>query len=471
MWVLSWSPFLQPHPMLPGAVRGLSQSICCLWGWCSRSWHAASYAVLEGGGLLCRLEPVGIRTVPCRLGLPLHSEAWRLAALPPSFHSHSLIPPWKRGSLPSKGLNISCWFGAGTGCLHCLSPTQACGNCGVQPLLEPAAAPRGVGMSSAAGNVLCWCRGRARRAHCGVVLAVMPWAASCCGRPSTRSAAGHVRGGSCGWGPGLQVWGNPPLWCLLYPGCQVLSHCSRGKPGFWGQCGAGTLPRQAGEGLAGCRQSSTHGNLLLYKGWTFRGFLFFPCPKRLLDNGLSWVSVLQSCSCEWGPAWQRAAGSEIAPVNRSSHCSVFHPCSLLIPSQQRAARAEPSWCLQTVFTARIGWALTPACSPSWTEEQRVYLLISEPGIWHLRQQKPECVQTESIKDFDHKPPAVWLFSPPTFTIPYFEILDFSFQRPWVISVSLRGAGLAAVAAVLLAWTCFVFFLSLLDVRHEWSLDT
>lgn len=42
------------------------------------------------------------------------------------------------------------------------------------------------------------------------------------------------------------------------------------------------------------------------------------------------------------------------------------------------------------------------------------------------------------------------FSPPTLTIPNFEILDFSFKHPWVISVSLGEAGLVAVAIVLLA---------------------
>lgn len=79
-----------------------------------------------------------------------------------------------------------------------------------QPLLGPAAAPRGVGMSSAAGNVLCWCRGRAHRAHCGVVLAGMPWPASCRGRPRARCAAGGVRGGSCRWGTGAPGVGEPP---------------------------------------------------------------------------------------------------------------------------------------------------------------------------------------------------------------------------------------------------------------------
>lgn len=42
------------------------------------------------------------------------------------------------------------------------------------------------------------------------------------------------------------------------------------------------------------------------------------------------------------------------------------------------------------------------------------------------------------------------FSPPTLTIPNFEILDFSFQPPWVSSVSLGQAGLVAVAVTLLA---------------------
>lgn len=32
-----------------------------------------------------------------------------------------------------------------------------------------------------------------------------------------------------------------------------------------------------------------------------------------------------------------AAGSEITTVNGSSYCSVLHPCSLLIPSQQCGA--------------------------------------------------------------------------------------------------------------------------------------
>lgn len=63
---------------------------------------------------------------------------------------------------------------------------------------------------------------------------------------------------------------------------------------------------------------------------------------------------------------------------------------------------------------------------------------------------PRCIQTEAIKEFDRKPPAVCLFSPPSLTIPNFEILDFSFQFPWVFSVSVGEAGLVAVAVMLLA---------------------
>lgn len=133
-----------------------------------------------------------------------------------------------------------------------------------RPLLGPVAAPRGVGMSSAAGNVLCWCRGRAHRAHCGVVLARMPWAAACCGRPGARCAAAMRGARAAGGARGFQDRGSP----FVVPAVpRVLSRAgSRGEPGFWGQCGAGALPRQAGEGLAGCGQSGTHGNLLLYKG-------------------------------------------------------------------------------------------------------------------------------------------------------------------------------------------------------------
>lgn len=71
-------------------------------------------------------------------------------------------------------------------------------------------------------------------------------------------------------------------------------------------------------------------------------------------------------------------------------------------------------------------------------------------MWHLRQQKPRCVQTESIKEFDHKSPSILLFSPTTLTIANFEIIDFSFKPPWVISVSLGEAGLVAIAVILLA---------------------
>lgn len=50
------------------------------------------------------------------------------------------------------------------------------------------------------------------------------------------------------------------------------------------------------------------------------------------------------------------------------------------------------------------------------------------------------------------------FPLPTLTIPNFEILDFSFQPPWVFLVSLGEAGLVLVLC-----------LSLLDARLKWSL--
>lgn len=42
------------------------------------------------------------------------------------------------------------------------------------------------------------------------------------------------------------------------------------------------------------------------------------------------------------------------------------------------------------------------------------------------------------------------FSPATLTIPNFEIIDFSFKPPWVISVSVGEAGFVAIAVTLLA---------------------
>lgn len=242
------------------------------------------------------------------------------------------------------------------------------------PLLGPVAAPRGVGMSSAAGNVLCWCRGRAHRAHCGLVLALMPWAAACCGKPGARCAAGHVWGESCRWGRGVPGSGDPPCDARC-PRLLGRASC-RGEPRFWGQCGAGSLPRHAGEGLAGCAQSSTHGNLLLHKGRTFRRLPLFPRPRRISDNGRS-IPVCCSAgylrsspAAEWGAAWQGAAGSEIATVNGGSYCSVLHPCSLRIPSQQCGALLvlsgsihSKAWmrnntCLQLLLDTRV------VCLPS-----------------------------------------------------------------------------------------------------------
>lgn len=150
---------------------------------------------------------------------------------------------------------------------------------------------------------------------------------------------------------------------------------------------------------------------------------------------LGWVSALRSH--ERGPAWQWATASEIAGVNGSSCSSGLHPCSLLVPSPQRAGSVEPSlrwwWrcfprSLMCSDTSCLG--LFPNVRSTHLPSRIHNLIHGSKGSRNLR-----CIQTESVLEFDPKPPAVWLFSPPTPTIPNFEILDFSFQPPWVSAFS------------------------------------
>lgn len=356
----SWGALLYSPIPCCQVVQGLSQSTGEVVWEVGRSWHAASSTVLEDG------VPRGCRIVPSKLGLPWHCGTWRLTALP-SASTHCSLETW---IFAVQG--VECHLLVRWRCrMPALSvPSTGCGSRGVR------AAP-GAGSSTEER----WDELSSR--ECALLVQ-----GPCSQGPLWAGFGTDAMGGGvlwqaqsplCRWpcvgrelqvGQGLQARGIP----LVMPAVpRVLGRAScRDEPRFWGQCGAGSLPRQAGEGLAGCGQSSTHGNLLLHKGWTFRRLPLFLRLRRISDNGRS-IPVCCSAGClcsspaaEWGAAWQGAAGSEIATVNGGSYCSVRHPCSLLIPSQQRASSAEPSWCSQAVFTARLGCALTPVCSSSWT---------------------------------------------------------------------------------------------------------
>lgn len=245
-------------PILLFSVRLMPSALPCCWLCCPGGWGTADSS------------PWGAELSHAALGslCIVKHEGWLLCH-PASTHS-----------------SLETWIFAieGAEChllVRCsLSPAQACGTAVSQPLLGPVAAPEGRGMSSAAGNVLCWCRGRAHRALCGVVLALMPWAVSCCGRPGARCAAARCGAGAAGGARGFQHWGKP-LWCLLCPGrrCSAVPVLEVSR-GFGVSVALALCPRQAGEGLAGRGQSSTHGSLLLYKGRTFRRLPFFPPPQK-----------------------------------------------------------------------------------------------------------------------------------------------------------------------------------------------
>lgn len=111
----------------------------------------------------------------------------------------------------------------------------------------------------------------------GVVLAMMSWTAACRGRPCALGRAARARfsigNSGCGEpqvgrGGFTRVGSVTGASCPMATGCSAapVNELSRGFGVRAWRWRAGGLPRGAGEGLARCEQSSTHGNLLLYKG-------------------------------------------------------------------------------------------------------------------------------------------------------------------------------------------------------------
>ena len=98
----------------------------------------------------------------------------------------------------------------------------------------------------------------------GAALAMMSWTAACRSRPRALGRAASAR---CSIG-NMRAWGVYESGERYGGSCPTARLVNKPSQGFGvraRQWDVGRLPHGAGEGLARCEQSSTHGNLLLYK--------------------------------------------------------------------------------------------------------------------------------------------------------------------------------------------------------------